>query len=370
MSRRLVAAVAGAVLAIGLVPLATANALVPYPTAPDRQCGWPIAYPGEANYAYPDTAAAYFVQAAVLAPGDEIIVSGSDPKARYWSLQTYRFSDSTLLDSVNDESVRRIGSTWTIRVVSPDRDENTSPNVLKGAAPASDFRASMTVVIYRVYASRTGTESGGDLPSVTYKYADGRVRELETCTSEQVGPPENRPVLEPAEGVGMRFVRGASARFYPSADTAYLVAQAPYRAKRILVMTGKAPGKRDVRYWSVCQNINAGDLPVIDCLRDNEITVSKSGRYAIAVIGDEQVAEDKRSRFERVSFLEWGDTSADAVADAFLLYRNILPARSFAGSADLVPDSRLARPIIGDYAPRLRYMTMKKFKATYAAPRT
>jgi hypothetical protein len=173
-------------------------------------------------------------------------------------------------------------------------------------------------------------------------------------------------VLEPAEGVGMNFVRGAAARFYPSADTAYLVAQAPYQAENILVMTGKAPRTpSEVRYWSVCQNINEGDLPVVDCVRDSEIKTNRAGRYAIAIVGEGQIPEEERRFYPGVTFLEWGDTSGVDVHDAFLLYRNILPNPRFRFAASKVPSAKRADRFIGEYAPRLTSVPIAQFRAEY-----
>jgi hypothetical protein len=376
IGQRVAVFISCAALALVALPVAPATSLVIAPTDPDRRCAWPIAYPGEANYAYPDTSAAYFVQAAFLAPGDEIVITGTDPKARYWSLQTYRFSDSTLLDSVNDVTVRRAGrgakATWTVRVVAPSADKGRDPNVLKAAGtakPGDAFGSNLTVVMYRVYAATTTSVAGGPMPSITVKdAATGTTERLAPCKPSQVGPPENRPVLEPAVGVGTVFVRGAASRFYPSADTAYLVAQAPYRSDQILVMTGKAPrSPGEVRYWSVCQNINAGDLPVVDCVRDTDVVRNRAGRYTIAVVGTGQISAAERRNYPGVTFLEWGDTSGPTVPDAFLLYRNILPDPGFAFAASRVPLLKRADRYIGDYAPRLASLPIAQFRADYRA---
>lgn len=382
--RRWSGIVAVSALAVGLMasPVGPASSLTLTPTDPNRQCGWPIAYPGGANYAFPDTSAAYFVQAAILDPGDEIIISGKDPRARYWSMQTYRFSDSTLIDSVNDVTVKRQGKRgakakrWTITVTSPDRDNGRDRNVLSGAGDFDgvNFGSNITVVMFRVYVSKTRNASGGPMPKVTVKSRDAAGKtvttRLKTCTKDQVGLPENRPSLTAEEGLGMEFLRGPAARFYPSADTSYLVAQAPHRDDAILVMSGKAPRTpKDVRYWSVCQNVNAGDLPVVDCLRDEEIALTRDRRYAIAILTPEQRARVSAKDYPEVSFLDWGEQIDGAHADAFLVYRNILPSRKFSGSASRVPVLEPAAPVIGDYAPRLTYLTPSEFESTYGMAR-
>jgi len=343
------------------------------PTDPNRACGWPIAYPGDANYAYPDTNAAYFVQAAIMDPGDSIVITGKDPKARYWSMQTYRFSDSTLLDSVNDETVKRRGkgskARWTISVVPAGQDRGKDPNVLSAAEWTGADLSNLTVVMMRVYVSATTNLSGGPMPTVTLYSGTGASKKrtkLKTCRPAQVGPPENRPVLEPAEDVPSRFVRGGAERFYPSADTAYLAAQQAYDEDAVLVVTGKVPRiRKDVRYWSLCQNVNAGDLPVVDCLRDEQIDTDKDGFYRIAVVPDAQISEDERAAYPDVNFLDWGAAGDAGYDDAFLLFRNVLPNRKFRGAVSRVPVEKFAEDYIGDYAPVLTMIPRAEFDAQF-----
>ena len=375
--RRWVLGCAGAAIAAAGLSVAPVQAITLTPTDPGRQCGWPIAYPGEGNYAYPDTNAAYFVQAAILDPGDRIVISGVHPKARYWSMQTYRFSDSTLLDAVNDVTVKSTGkgatARWTLSVVPPTEDKGRDPNVLTaaGAFDGVTFGSNITVIMMRVYVSHTTTESGGPLPSVTLISGKGKAAKatkLARCTPAQVGPPENRPVLEPAVGASARFARGAAERFYPSADTAYLAAEQEYAADSIVVVTGKAPRiRKDVRYWSLCQNVNLGDLPVVDCLRDEQIHIDAEGNYRIAVASTEQISQQERDDYPDVDFLDWGAPIDGSYANAFLLFRNVLPHRTFAGAVSRVPVGAFADEHIGSYAPVLTVMPRAEFDAAFRA---
>lgn len=360
---------------LALLP-ASADAIMLTPTEPDRQCGWPIAYPGDSNYAYPDTNAAYFVQAAIfdpIEPGQRIVITGTDPKARYWSMQTYRFSDSTLVDSVNDTQVKRTGKgakrKWTVTIVPPSDDNGRNPNILSASSWNGTDLSNLTVVMMRVYVSGTPTPSGGPLPKVTIKSGKGKTAttvRLKTCTPAQIGPPENRPELEPALGVTARFVRGEAERFYANADASYLAAQQAYDPGSVLVVTGKAPRVRqDVRYWSLCQNINEGELPVVDCLRDEEVSLDADGTYRIAVVASDQIAPADREAYAGVDFLDWSTTSGADLPDAFLVYRNLLPSKKFAGAVTRVPFGKYADDYIGDYAPRLQTMSLAEFNATY-----
>lgn len=377
MTRRAVAVAVAAVMASGLA--AVGLPIGPTPTAaavtltPDRGCAWPIIYPGTANYAYPDTNAAYFVTAAILGPRDRITIKGIDPKARYWSMQTYRFSDSTLLDAVNDASVRRTGTTkkWTIQVVHSSQANSRNPNILKGAGEFDgvNFGSNLTVIMMRVYVSATKSASGGALPTVTLRSGTGSnatVRTLKTCRGEQITPPDNRPALEPAEGASDRFVRAGAERFYPSADAVYLGAQQAYDPDSILVVSAKAPRvPQDVRYWSLCQNVNEGDLPVVDCLRDSQVGLDQRGYFRIAVVDSSQIPRSEWAAYPDVDFLRWSTATAGPLPDAFLIFRNLLPRKGFAGSVARVPVEAFADEHIGEYAPVITMMSRAEFDAAY-----
>lgn len=356
---------AASVLVLGLTP--AAQSVVVLPPSPAPRCAWSVVYPLDANYAWPDTNAAYINQAVLLGAGEKVVITGRDPKARYWSITTYNLEDREVIDRVNDATVKRQGkgakATWTV-TVSP-KDNPRDPNSLKSAEAYTYGdpldRRKVTVIMYRVYLSETKGYAGGPLPTVTLHHDDGATKSperLASCTADQVSTPDMPLDLVPAEGVPDQFVRAEGGRFYPSYDTSYLAAQVPYDPSRIVVVTGKAPRvPRDVRYWSLCQNINAGDLPVVDCASDQDIRLTK-GRYAIAVVGPGQVPD--RSRYPGVTFVEWTDAkvSSAPIPDAFLIWRNILPAKSFAYSVDKVPLGQPATATMGDYAPVISHVTL------------
>jgi hypothetical protein len=376
--RRAVAVVSGVILAAGLVP-AGAVILVPQdplqPGGPDRKCGWSINYPADANYSWPDTDAAYFVQSALLSEGDEIVITGRDPKARYWSIQTYNYGDRAVIDSVNDEQVKRVGKggkrTWTVTVSTQaskpgdSRLRGGDPYVVGSPFDITKDGKKLTVIIYRVYKSGTSAIAGGPLPTVTLRNADGSTQRLKTCTKSQIGPPANPVVLDAQPGIPDQFIRADGGRFYPSFDTSYLVAERAYDPDRVLIVTGKAPRVRqDVRYWSLCQNINESPLPVVDCVSDAGITMTR-GRYTIAVVSTEQVPPSERAKFKGVTFIDWGTRSvAGTYKPATLLFRHILPKRSFKYSvASVKAAGDLATSTMGPYAPVIDQVPLAELRA-------
>lgn len=353
-----------------IAPAAHAVVLVPQAPltdgGPTRVCAWPINYPGSSNYAWPDTHAAYFVQAALISKGESIEINGRDPKARFWSITTYDYENRAVIDRVNDTTVKRTGKSWTVMVAPVDRAKD--PNWLKGAPPyvvgdPLDAKK-LTVIIYRVYLGQ-GNTAGGTLPTVTLHQANGTSELLSPCTKAQIGPPDVPPTLEPGVGVPDQFVRAEGGRFYPSYDTSYLAAQVPYDPSTILVVRGKAPvAGKDVRYWSICEGKNVLPLPVVDCASDSEVKLVK-GRYTIAVVGPGQVPAADRKKYPGVTFLNWAaPQDAASVPDAFLLIRHILPAAKFAGSIARVKLGAPATSTMGDYAPVISHVALADLAAS------
>ena len=137
----------------------------------------------------------------------------------------------------------------------------------------------------------------------------------------------------------------------------------PYDPEKVLVITGKAPRvRKDVRYWSLCQNVNEVPLPVVDCASDHDMAPRKDGRYAIAVVGPGQVPD--RSAYPNVTFVEWTKATDGApLKDAFLIWRNILSSKSFAFSVDKVPLGEPATSTMGDYAPVIQHVTLDELSS-------
>jgi hypothetical protein len=360
-------------LGVGLAP--TAQSVNVLPVDPERRCAWSVVYPLDANYAWPDQDAAYINQAVAIGAGEKVVITGRDPRARYWSITTYNLEDRQVIDRVNDVTVKRQGkgssAPWTVTVTAKHNPKD--PNSLQAAPlpvpgqPAS-FK-NVTVVMYRVYLSETSTYAGGSLPTVTLHHADGtktRAERLPPCRLDQIKAPDIPLGLEPAPGVPAdAFIRAEGGRFYPSFDTAYLAAEVPYDPAKILVVSGKAPsfGKAksaDVRYWSLCTNVNAGDLPVVDCASDVDVQKQQrqDGRYVFAIVGPGQVPD--RSRYPGVTFLDWSTGSASDLPPAFLIMRHILSNPKFAFSIDRVKLGDRASATMGDYAPVIEHLTLEE----------
>jgi len=366
----LAAAVAAGSVVMGLLTAPAVQSVGVLPADADRRCAWPIVYPKGANYAWPDTNAAYINQAVVIGPKEKVVITGRDPKARYWSITTYNYEDREVIDQVNDVTVKRAkGGSWTV-TVSPKQNAK-DPNSLQAAplpaAGQSPSFKNVTIIMYRVYLSEVAGYTGGPLPTVTLHHDNGaqgiRTERLKPCAGKQIRPPDEVPILDKAEGVpSYYFVRAPGGRLYPSYDTSYLAADVPYDPSTILVVRGKAPAARkDVRYWSLCQNINVPPLPVVDCASDREIALT-DGYYTIAIVGPGQVAD--RTAYPGVTFLDWADPGvSEPLPNAFLIVRNILPSKSFAYGIDKVALGQPASSTMGDYAPVIEHVALAELAA-------
>ncbi|MCW3039550.1 MAG: hypothetical protein JWM31_1455, partial [Solirubrobacterales bacterium] len=73
--------------------------------AADRSCGWAVqATANQANVAYPDEAAKYWIAAVPLAPGSHLELAGHYPHARYLSFITYT-PQTQAIDGINDQQI-------------------------------------------------------------------------------------------------------------------------------------------------------------------------------------------------------------------------------------------------------------------------
>ena len=142
------------------------------------------------------------------------------------------------------------------------------------------------------------------------------------------------------------------------------MAERAYDPDKILIVTGKAPRVRqDVRYWSLCQNVNKSPLPVIDCVSDKDVTLT-GGRFTIAVVTPQQVPVADRAKYKGVTFIDWGDVNDQGgQEDALLLFRNILPKPSFTQSVASVAFNQPATSTMGEYAPIIEQVPVSELRA-------
>jgi hypothetical protein len=117
----------------------------------------------------------------------------------------------------------------------------------------------------------------------------------------------------------------------------------------VLVLRGRAPRRRQLRYWSFCQYEPASQR-VIACRRDNRVKVGPRRYYKIVVSTAESRPRNAR-RACGVTWLPWGPQP-----QGLLIYRHMLPLASFRHAIQQVREPGDERRAMGRFYPRGTYL--------------
>ena len=383
-TRRVLVLVATAMLA------ATLAACAPVPSANPGNCGWPNKNDtAAANIAYPDTNATYFVMPYALSFGQQLVVHGAYPSARYFSFITYSL-DANVIDHIADTAIDPdpgSGNPFTDAAAPADAAHRKyTVTVSGGAAPVGSQTAlsgggtpvlSVGLLMLRVYLPNDpGDLSGsGGLPSLSYRNIEGSEQAITTCATQGVSPLIGAlaAVLPPADKTPPAtpvFTRAPFASLFPNPDNAYLAALTSYQPGRVVVVRGKAATFPDttngqpvtsptqLRYYSMCQNTYVSPYPVVQCAADTNTSLDASGYYTY-VISTPSDRPANAVTANAVTWLPWGDTTKPG----FVVLRNMLPATTFHQATQDVPAGQTPNGIMDDYAPVAHYCAVSAFAA-------
>lgn len=325
------------------------------------------------NVAYPDSGATYWSMTYNLIVGDQIILDGTFPEARYISFITYNLGGS-VIDNITDSAI------------TPNAGSD-NPFADAGATPGGSYRVEVRndiaagspdnllatggiagTVIYRTYVSDiSGDPTGGvGLPSVSVRRADGSIVPLANCVNpggdaslvdliNAFGPATDVPALHPPV-----FKRPATvAGLYANPDNGYVAAVSAHQAGNVVVIRGKAPttpdtvagdspaqAGNDMRYWSMCTNEYRKPYPVTDCAYDSQVPLDANGYYTI-VASTPADRPATATTANGVTWLDWGSMAQDML----LIMRNMLPAAGFSQHVFNVAPGQAATTAMGPYAP-------------------
>jgi hypothetical protein len=137
--------------------------------------------------------------------------------------------------------------------------------------------------------------------------------------------------------------------FFSNRDIAYIFTGTSRGFGEVLVLRGRAPRRRQLRYWSFCQYEPATQR-VIACRRDNRVKVGPRGYYKIVV----STAASRPANARRacgVTWLPWGPQP-----QGLLIYRHMLPAPSFRRAIQRVEEPGREKQVLGRVYPRSRYL--------------
>lgn len=387
--RALMGASAAALLAVSLAGPATAGTGTAPPVTP--LCAWGERVSADsANVFFPDSAASYWVLPFTVQDGLRIRLSGRYPDSRYASFGMYKdggglFTVNGVPSALTDYQIGpRAGSvnpwrrpaapggryTITAREDVGPGQANTLP-----LAPAGTADGSTGYLVFRVYAPAGGDFRRVPLPAVTFD-RNGVSRTVPPCRHVgDVPTPAGAPPRSTADSGKVPFARPAAGQGrYPNADSAYLAAlYTPAADHDVVVIRGKAPRSssgqhpspwpatgKDMRYWSVCTNLNTEQRPVVvnrtlrgttdyGCRDDDQTKLDSAGRYTY-IIG----TEHQRAAIEKIpgaTFLPF--SRSHPRTQHVILLRNMLVNPGFAQAVQNVPDSdpASAAAVMGPYYP-------------------
>ncbi|MEO8605596.1 MAG: hypothetical protein ABI629_23710 [bacterium] len=184
--------------------------------------------------------------------------------------------------------------------------------------------------------------------------------------------------------------------YFPNPANVYMTAGSlAYKAGQIVVVRGKAavfpdtyagesiyvpanpPGPVQLRYWSMCNNLEASPYPVVLCKADYATALDADGYYTY-VMSFEASATPPSWVPATATWLPWGATDQPNI----LIFRNMLPADDFAqavqdaeaagctidNQSGVTPSyasqrtaSQCAIRVMGDYYPRSAFCDQDLF---------
>lgn len=337
-----------------------------------------------------DTNAVYWGGTYAAVPGTRIRIEGDFPHARYMSWNVYDSAGRPTAALADFQLAPDPDRGYTAFIEPGERPAQPAPNTLyTGSSSGGTF-------LYRVYVPKRGNDEKGGvpLPRVTLEgpAGGGGVPGLDACrelqapyawqlnglieqsaaapdpTSDGEGfPGRRRPrwrlftnfcasavdVMTDNEQ-GERFHPDATERcgdgpgFFSNRDIAYVFAPISRGFGEVLVIRGRAPMRRALRYWSFCQYEPATQR-VIACRRDTRVKVGRRGFYKIVIS-----TADARPRNARpacgVTWMPWGPQT-----QGLLIYRHMLPKPSFRQAIQNVDEPGNEKRVMGRLYPSSRY---------------
>ncbi len=423
------------VIVVALLPmlgLLACKAPPPDPDAPpvpaqtpiaEHDCFWNgpwVREDPERNYAFPDTAAAYWAARFKLPENGRLIVEGEFAQARYLSLVAYD-ADGRPTDALTDYAIEPLpgqhnpfrpgesrsakARAYRVEVVGGDVPAQRAPNTLYLGRDAQKQAA----LIYRIYVpdQGLGRTAGVPLPRVRLVVGDAAPQDLPASCAAIEANREPMPSSVPAKAV-YELGRGrplqprtfpaddplswhafydakhlASCLYfkrcegepertggvYSNPDNAYVAGMISRGFGPVLVLRGRMPkvpathagGGRmqdgELRFWSLCNN-EAATQKVMACLYDEQVPLDAERRYTIVVSREQDRPANARAECG-MAWLAWSEVGDGAghADDGMLFLRNMLPAADFAQAVQRTRKPGDEASVMGDRLPTGQYMT-------------
>lgn len=296
-----------------------------------------------------------------------------------------------------------------------------APGAQRQILNAPKYGPGQQTILYRIYANDADTPvtGGTALPAPVLTLADGAVlRGASACTAlnaaqqpqlnvaalgipvaqyreltSQPGKPDTWPAqpdprwhiqLDRASLMGIYTgefkpaARRSEGGFYPNPDNNYIRTIVNLRFGPVAILRAKAPitprtvkgdatmGQGQLRYWSVCSNQSFANTRVNDCVFDEEIPTDAAGYYTIII----SKAKDRPRNARPECGMQWLPVAddGDGIFDpdvAVVQIRHMLARPDFKQAIQHIPSDDMIAEVMGDYAPRMRYVTPNVVEGLY-----
>jgi hypothetical protein len=306
-----------------------------------------------------------------------MMIAGEYPKSRFFSFTTYYETGGAVSTIVDKNLAPNPGS------INPFQPGPTSGSkdytlTVDGNATGSGnhlqwANTKITYVVYRIYVADKGLarKAGVPLPAVTLVGANGDSYPITACASSssedqfaqddasQAGDTSDSsnanscPSNQPSPQVITFVVNTSHSGIFPNPATTYAGAKhLCLTSEKVIVVRGKGavfpntyngssifqpaiPGQIQLRYWSICNNLEQLPLPVVDCKADH-FTALEHDFYTYVFSAKESGATPTAPPLwvqSGVTWLAWGDPTVQHD----LLFRDMLPMPGFALAGDYPP---------------------------------
>jgi hypothetical protein len=369
-----------AVLFGTLAFILTGSALSAAQTSLDAPCSWPDVSTGSGitNFALPDTNSTYWLMPVDTTLWSGMIIQGQYPQSRFFSFVTY-YQVGGAVESIIDADIAPDPGN-TNPFMPPGGNRNGQPvnytiridgNTAVSANHIYWGNTQYAFVIYRIYAPDKGLSgmAGVPLPSVTLTDTHGNSHQTQTCSVMNT-PGDILLVLTLLNGSSGGGSGSASCQtgnvvtFTPTTSPGLLLPNpaTTYGAavnlcidpgqNEIIVVRGKAavfpdtynggtifqpaiPGQIQIRYWSMCNNVEQKPGRVVGCAADYATQLDSQGFYTYVVSYGESASTPTPPAWlpPGTTWLPWGGESAPRV----LLFREMLPMPGFSLAGDYLP---------------------------------
>ena len=365
-------------------------------------CNWSFESTSQnANFAYPDTNAVYWVAAVPdsIPSGDKIEISGASATARYFSYEIYTedgVSEADLSDAqifgqgTTPADAVTSGQSYTVSIVYSTLETSSgttlvaNPSVVSPRAPAHKY------LFYRLYLPTSGADEFSNLPTLTYVAANGTrtplsatpdqpscnyilqniqntisgVSTTSSSSSSSGGSSSSSSGSTTAVSPPAMKVFTSSTGIFQNLDVTYMFEETSTSLGDMLIVRGKAPAfatgsqSPQVRYWSVCSDRFDKPTSVVACVADQDATIGSDGYYNV-IISPQTPPSGYQTLFNYLS----------AGADAFgtPIYRQLLANPLFLQSAKNNKDSLDVSLTMGAYYPETTYCSNSVFSANLSA---